>query len=155
MKLSTRARYALRMLLEIAKQPEGATMSLGIISKNTDISRRYLDQLAISMRSAALVHSSSGRGGGYRLARPAGQISLAEIIEAAIGPISIVDCVANPESCELANECQPRQVYKLINQRINQVLQEISLAELTDPDVMLDLIEEQQDCAQRRPPRAV
>lgn len=155
MKLSTRARYALRMLLEIAKLPEGTTISLGVISENTDISRRYLDQLAISLRSAALVRSSAGRGGGYRLARPAQQINLAEIIEASIGPISIVDCVANPEACELSGDCQPRKVYALINRKINTVLRDISLAELTDPDELQGIVDDYDDCPQHQPPAAV
>lgn len=154
MKLSTRARYALRMLLEIAKQPEGATMSLGVIAENTDISRRYLDQLAIALRSAALVRSSAGRGGGYRLARTAQEITLAEIIEASIGPISIVDCVVNPEACDLSKDCQPRKVYALINRKINEVLQNISLAELTDPRELQDIVDDYDDCPQRQPSTA-
>ncbi len=140
-KLSTRARYALRMLLEIAKQPENTTVSLGTVSKNTNISRRYLDQLAIALKSASLVVSSSGRGGGYRLARPSAEINLAEIVEASIGPINIVDCVGNPEVCDKANGCLPREVYALINRRINDAFSELTLAKLADPAILHEVVD--------------
>lgn len=142
MKLSTRARYALRMLVEIAKQPENTTISLGTVSRNTNISRRYLDQLAIALKSASLVVSSSGRGGGYRLSRPASEINLAEIVEASIGPINIVDCVGNPDVCERHDGCQPREVYGLINRRINEVFRQLTLAELANPALLHELVGE-------------
>ncbi|MFH1809356.1 MAG: Rrf2 family transcriptional regulator [Pseudomonadota bacterium] len=141
MRLSTRARYALRMLLEIAKQAPDTTVSLGTVSRNTDISRRYLDQLAIALKSAGLVVATSGRGGGYRLARPAEEINLGEIVEASIGPINIVECVGNPETCERHDGCMPREVYRLINSRITGVFRQLSLAELTDPDTLSALVE--------------
>lgn len=141
MRLSTRARYALRMLLEIARQPENSTVSLGTVSRNTDISRRYLDQLAIALKSAGLVVATSGRGGGYRLARPARDINLGEIVEASIGPVNIVECVGNPESCDRHDGCMPRQVYQLINNRITAMFSQISLAELADPHTLAALLE--------------
>lgn len=130
MKLTARARYALRMMVEIAKSNGDRSVSLGDIARRTRISRRYLDQLAQALKHASLVRGLSGRGGGYQLTRPSSQIQLGQIIEAAIGPINIVDCIKQPEICIKADLCECRWVYELINQRIAQVLEEISLADL-------------------------
>ncbi len=132
MKLSTRARYALRMMVEIAKQTEqrdtaNVTVSLQTVSENTNISRRYLEQLAIALKNASLIRGKTGKGGGYNLAHPAKQIRIGEIIEAAIGPINIVDCVREPEVCEMNDECGCRPMYMEINQRITDTLNELTL----------------------------
>lgn len=130
MKLSTRARYALRMMIEIARGgDEGSTTSLAEVARKTSLSRRYLDQLAAALRQAALIEGVVGKGGGYSLTRPAGQISLGDIITASIGPISIVDCVEAPEGCLKSEICECRPIYQLINHRITELLDEISLAE--------------------------
>jgi Rrf2 family protein len=118
------------MMLELAKLHMDAAVSLGVIAKNTGISRRYLDQLATSLKSAGLIRATSGKGGGYQLMREAGGIRLGEIIEAAIGPINIVDCIAEPNVCDRADCCECRSVYALINRRITDVLNELSLGEL-------------------------
>jgi Rrf2 family protein len=133
MKLSTRARYALRMMLELARQSPGPTaLSLAAIAEKSRISRRYLEQLAIDLKDASLVRGKSGRGGGYVLAIPPSAIKLGQIVEAAIGPINIVDCVLEPKICLKADFCECRSIYRLINQRITEVLNEFSLADLAD-----------------------
>ena len=134
MRISTRGRYALRMMLDIAKHSEsGPPVSLSTISERTGVSHGYLEQLAPALRAARLVKSVAGRYGGYRLATAAGEISIRQIIEASIGPVCVVDCVEDPESCLRAEYCECRVVYSLINQRIAQVLEEFSLEDLLDP----------------------
>ena len=130
MKLSTRARYALRMMIEIAKRPGTDLVSLGRVAENTKISKRYLDQLAFALKVSSLMRSMRGRSGGYRLARPAERISVCEIIEAAIGPINVVECVRCPEICLKSDYCECRWVYERINNEIVKVLNGMSLAEL-------------------------
>jgi Rrf2 family protein len=132
MKLSTRARYALRMMVEIAIRPGTDPVSLGLVAENTQISKRYLDQLALVLKTSALMRSMRGRGGGYRLARPARDISVGQIIEAAIGPINVVECVRCPELCLKSEYCECRVVYERINDAIVNVLNGMSLAELAD-----------------------
>jgi len=135
MKISTRARYALRMLIEIDRSSVGGkAVSLKDIAARTRISRRYLEQLAIGLKNASLIHGLSGRGGGYRLARPAERITIGQIFQAAIGPINIVDCVGRPESCLAADVCGCRSIYQLVNNRITEVLDEFSLADLAQRD---------------------
>lgn len=82
MKLSTKGRYAMVALTDIALQPETALVNLTEISKRQDISLAYLEQLFVKLRRADLVTSVRGPGGGYRLARPASDIRVAEILEA-------------------------------------------------------------------------
>jgi Rrf2 family cysteine metabolism transcriptional repressor len=132
MKLSTRARYALRMMVEIAKNTDkmGGAVSLSHVAETTGISRRYLEQLAIGLKNACLVKGKTGKGGGYHLAKKPGKITAAQVIEAAIGPISIVDCVLDPEFCMRIDKCGCRTMYCKINDRIMETLNELSLEEL-------------------------
>jgi Rrf2 family protein len=91
-------------MVEIAKRPGTDPVSLGIVSENTSISKPYLDQVAIGLKTSALIRSTRGRGGGYQLNRPADEISVRQIIEAAIGPINVVECVRCPEMCLTASQ---------------------------------------------------
>ncbi|MCP4900851.1 MAG: Rrf2 family transcriptional regulator [bacterium] len=135
MKLSTRARYALRLMVDLAVQGnEDESVSLATVAGRTGLSRGYLEQLALTLRNARLVRSSAGRKGGYRLARPASKITIGEIVEASIGPICVVDCVDDPESCMRTDYCECRLVYALINKKVAEVLHAYSLGDLTDPD---------------------
>jgi Rrf2 family iron-sulfur cluster assembly transcriptional regulator len=82
MKLSTKGRYAMVALADIALQPDGRTVNLSEISARQDISLTYLEQLFVKLRRADLVTSARGPGGGYRLARPASEIRVVEILAA-------------------------------------------------------------------------
>jgi len=131
MRISSRGRYALRMMLDIARHgDDGRPVSLAFVSERTGISRSYLEQLAQALRTARLVRGSAGRYGGYRLARPAKEITVGQIIEAAIGPVCVVDCIDDPEGCPRSEYCECRPVYDLINQRVSEVLDEFTLADL-------------------------
>ena len=134
MKISTRGRYALRMMLDVTRHGgETAPVSLASVSERTGISHGYLEQVALALRSAGLVRGVAGRHGGYKLATAASEISIRRIIEATIGPICVVDCIDEPEACLRSDYCECRVVYALINQRIGEVLDEFSLADLADP----------------------
>ncbi|MDX2435746.1 MAG: Rrf2 family transcriptional regulator [Acidobacteriota bacterium] len=139
MKISTRGRYALRMMLDVTRHGgEKAPVSLASVSERTAISHGYLEQVALALRSAGLVRGVAGRHGGYKLAAPAHEISIRRIIEATIGPICVVDCIDEPEACLRSDYCECRVVYALINQRIGEVLDEFSLADLADPKWLHD-----------------
>jgi Rrf2 family protein len=132
MRLSTRARYAMRMMVQITRHTgDGTAMSLGEVSENARISRRYLEQLVITMKNASLVRGIAGKGGGYILTRSATDITLRQIVEAAIGPINVVECVLDPEICIESDCCECRFVYRTINERIVRVLDELSLDDIS------------------------
>ncbi|MBV7393663.1 Rrf2 family transcriptional regulator [Mameliella sediminis] len=82
MKLSTKGRYAMVALADIALQPDGDLVTLGDISRRQDVSLPYLEQLFVKLRRAGLVESVRGPGGGYRLARPATEIRVVEVLAA-------------------------------------------------------------------------
>ena len=82
MKLSTKGRYAMVALVDLAQQPDGALTSLGDISGRQDVSLPYLEQLFVKLRRAGLVDSVRGPGGGYRLARASSEIRVSDVLEA-------------------------------------------------------------------------
>jgi Rrf2 family protein len=118
------------MMVDIAKRPGADPVTLREIAENTAISKPYLDQVAVGLKTSALIRSMRGRGGGYHLARPAEEISVGQIIEAAIGPINVVDCVMRPEICDRSDCCECRWVYQRINDEITNLLNGMSLGEL-------------------------
>jgi len=137
MKISTRGRYALRMMLDVSRHGGlDSPVSLASVSDRTGISHGYLEQVALALRSARLVRGVAGRHGGYKLASPPEKITIREIIEATIGPVCVVDCIDEPEACPRADYCECRVVYALINLRIGEVLEEFTLADLADPSWM-------------------
>lgn len=134
MRLSTRARYALRMMLDVARNGgEEGPVSLGSVAARTDISRGYLEQVALALRSARLLRGVSGRKGGYRLASPAAEITIGQVLQALLGPVCLVDCIDDPVACPRSDYCECRVFYTLINDKITQVLETHTLADLLDP----------------------
>jgi Rrf2 family protein len=133
MKLGTRARYSLRMMIALGHlQNGGKPVTLNAIADRTGISRRYLDQLTVSLKNASLLKGHSGRDGGYTLGRPTREIRIGDIIQAAIGPIAIVECVTDPDACVQGDLCPCMPLWTLINERIVSALAEYSLADLLD-----------------------
>lgn len=134
MRISSRARYALRMMLDLVRNGgEVRPVSLAAVSERTDLSRGYLEQVAQSLRKARLLKGISGRYGGYRLVVPASEITVGQVLEASIGPMSVVDCLDDPSGCPRYEFCECRVVYGLINSRIGEILDEFTLADLLDP----------------------
>jgi Rrf2 family protein len=122
-------------MVDIAKRPGADPVTLREIAENTEISKPYLDQVAVGLKTSALIRSMRGRGGGYQLARPADEITVRQIIEAAIGPINVVDCALRPETCGRADCCECRWVYQRINDQITDLLNGMSLGELADREL--------------------
>jgi len=120
---------------------EESPASLEKVAKQTGKSKRYLEQIALALKRASLLRAVSGRRGGYYLARPADQITLGDVVEATIGPISIVDCVLYPEECTSADDCEFRLMYILMNQCFTETLNCYTLADLTDKKILADIAE--------------
>lgn len=130
MKLSTRSRYGIRLMLELSKNYGKGTIFLKDIAKNQEISEKYLSQLIIPLRGAGLVQSTRGAHGGYSLGKPAAEISLYEIVKALDGPISVVECVTNPKVCSRYDICPTQKIWKGLNDSMIRYLTEISLDSL-------------------------
>lgn len=133
MKLSTKGRYGLRALIDLAVHSQGGTpVSIMSISARQDLSERYLEQLMAMLKKAGIVRSIRGAGGGYVLARDAGDISVGDILRALEGKLDPVDCAGlDPGGeCRAADSCVTKYVWKRINESINRTVDEIRLDQL-------------------------
>ncbi|MEZ5360337.1 MAG: Rrf2 family transcriptional regulator [Candidatus Zixiibacteriota bacterium] len=145
MKFSTRARYGLRMMVELARLQQSENLvQLKRIAKITGLSNNYLGQLAISLKDDGLLLGVSGKNGGYKLSRAPEEITLRQIIRAVQGPILVTDCVANPDQCLNAEFCEARTIWVLVSEKIQELLEEFSLADLIDKNWMKRVREENQ-----------
>ena len=134
MKLSTKGRYGLRALIDLAVYCEKEAVSIQSIARRQHISDRYLEQLMGKLRRAGLVISVRGAGGGYRLARPPREISVGEVLRALEGNLDAVTCPGNEDEpgCEDADLCVTRYVWKRINDSITQAVDSIMLEQLVE-----------------------
>lgn len=134
MKLSTKGRYGLRALLDLAVHQDAGAVSLQSIADRQHISERYLEQLMAKLKKAGLVISTRGAGGGYRLAREAREISVGDILRALEGNLDAVECPGLLEDGECSSKdlCVTKYVWKRINESINQVVDEIKLDQLVE-----------------------
>ena len=127
-------------MLDLSRhQEDGRPVSLKDISERTRISNKYLEQLVIALKNRGLIRAVSGRGGGYFLARKPEEIKIGDIVEASIGEINIVECVGDPARCMLSDWCECRLIWSLINKRIRGVLDEFSLADLSDRKLLASI----------------
>lgn len=134
MKLSTRSRYALRVMLDIARHGgETSPVSLAAVAHRTVLSHGYLEQLATALRRARLLRGVAGRTGGYVLRRSPTEIRVGDVVRASIGEVCLVECVKSPSLCARAPRCETRALYCLLNSRIEEVLESLTLADLMDP----------------------
>ena len=131
MKINTRARYALRMMLDINKHGTEKPVPLRDVAERQDLSKRYLDQLAMALRNASLLRSVPGMRGGYNLARPANEITLLDIIQSVDGPVDIIDCLGDKDVCNRTKNCECRSVWGSLNNAIINVLSNHNLEDLS------------------------
>lgn len=134
MKLSTKGRYGLRAMVDLAVNSEKEAVSISSIAQRQKISESYLEQLAGRMKRAGLITSTRGAGGGYRLAKPAAEISVGDILRALEGSLDAVECQAlKPDGiCESADVCVTKIVWQKINESITKAVDEIMLQQLIE-----------------------
>jgi len=122
-------------MLDIARHGGRETpVPLAAVALRTDLSHGYLEQLAMGLRRARLLRGVAGRKGGYLLGKDPSQIRIGAVVEASIGEVCLVECVRDPSLCERAVRCETRALYSLLNQRIEDTLQSLTLADLMDAD---------------------
>lgn len=130
MKLSTRTRYGMRAIIELAQHEGKRPLQLKVIAERQDISVKYLEQLMSLLRSAGFVRSVRGSKGGYVLARPADQIKLNEVFRCLEGPVTTAECTEDESYCERSADCAARQVWVRVEAAIQDVLGSIKLSDL-------------------------
>ena len=113
MLVSTKGRYALRLMTRIAKAGPGSKVSLREVSESEDISLKYLEQIARPLLQEGLIESVRGKGGGYRLTRTPQEYTVGEILELTEGSLAITACLqADAEICEKADTCMTLPMWK-------------------------------------------
>jgi Rrf2 family cysteine metabolism transcriptional repressor len=132
MKLSTRTRYAVRAIIELAQNGNNKPLQLKIIAQHQDISVKYLEQLMAILRSSGFVRSIRGSKGGYVLAKAPNQIKLNEVLHRLEGTVATVECVENEDYCSRSADCASRYLWMQVEQAVEKVLEAITLQDLVD-----------------------
>lgn len=130
MKISTKGRYALRLMLDLALNSRGNAIPLRDVAQRQEISDKYLEQIVTQLSRAGLVRSVRGAGGGYLLTRPAGEYSVGEILRVLEGSLAPVSCADNSECCGRAEQCVTAEVWREIQEAVSGVVDRLTLEEL-------------------------
>ena len=131
MKLSTKGRYGVRAMVDLAASYGGAPVSIKSISKRENLSEYYLEQLFSPLRRANIIRSIRGAQGGYVLCKPPNEITVGDIMTILEGPIEIADCIDGVE-CESSDFCATKAVWEKIKNSIDSVMDSITLQDIID-----------------------
>lgn len=129
--VSTRGRYALRVMIDLAEHSNGKYMAMKSVAERQEISLKYLEKILRLLVSANLVEGVHGKGGGYRLTRAPQDYSVHEILkltEGSLAPVACLECGA--EECKRAGECRTLPMWTELNRLVNGYLENITLADL-------------------------
>ena len=133
--ISSKGRYALRVMLELAQYGgDGAYIRLGDIAQRQGISRKYLESIMTALAKAGLVESALGKAGGYRLVRPAEDYPIGEILPAAEGELMPVSCLAmDGKPCDRSGSCITLPFWRGLEEHINAYVNSYTLRDLLEP----------------------
>ena len=130
MKISTKGRYGLRILMDLAIHQSEKPRLIRDIAKSQQISEKYISRLVIALRKAGLIRSVRGVNGGFHLNKKPEDITLLEVVEVMEGPLSIVDCVTAPKKCSHHANCAPREIWCKLNEDIRAIMSRTTLADI-------------------------
>lgn len=135
MKISTKGRYALRLIIELAKAPAGVPVRLRELAEKQEISEKYSEQIISLLRRGGIVLAKRGTQGGYDLARDPKKITVGEILRLTEGDLSPVPCLENNgEPCERKNSCATYMLWSKLKDAIDSVVDNITIADLAEHD---------------------
>ncbi|MCK4274462.1 MAG: Rrf2 family transcriptional regulator [Dehalococcoidales bacterium] len=132
MKLSTRARYGTRALLDLARHGGEKPVQLKDIAGRQNISLHYLEHIIAPLVGAGIIRSTRGVRGGLRLTRQPKDVKLIEVIQLLEGTTTPVDCISNPETCDRADLCVTRDVWCVMKKAIDTALESVTLQDLVE-----------------------
>ena len=133
MLISTRGRYALRIMLELAQYDQSPYKPLPLIAEKQGISEKYLESIVSLLVKGGLVEGVRGKGGGYRLRRPLQDYSAGEILRLTEGSLAPVSCLEGEENaCPRAGQCHTLPMWTKLEGLINSYLDSVTLADLLD-----------------------
>jgi FeS assembly SUF system regulator len=136
MRLSSLADYAVVLMTAAARACETARLNATVLAATTGVPLPTAQKLVSRLSAAGLIESTRGTGGGFRLARDADAITLAEIIEAVEGPIALTTCVdEDRHDCALDGHCQVKPHWAVVNRAVRGALAGVTLADLAQPPI--------------------
>ena len=132
--ISTKGRYALVMMVDLAGQEGELPVSIREISERQGISLKYLEQIVSILTKAGLVTSTRGANGGYRIAMPADQITVGMILRETEGDMVPAECVYSETGCERNGACPSQLLFRRVYSAINEVIDHVTLKSLVDEE---------------------
>ncbi len=133
MMISSKGRYALRVMLDMAQQKDDGFIRLSDVAQRQEISRKYLESIKTALSKSGLVESALGKSGGYRLARAPADYPVGEILRAAEGELAPVACLAREgHKCDRVGFCYTLPFWKGLEDQINAYVNSFSLQDLLD-----------------------
>ena len=127
MKVSTKGRYALRLMIDLAMHTDDGYISIKTVSQRQDISEKYLEQIIKMLSKAKLVESTRGAQGGYRLVKDPSQYTVGEIVRVTEGSLAPVECLNDDSTCENCQNCVTIEIWQNVLDAINEVVDNITL----------------------------
>ena len=138
MKISTKGRYALRMMVDIAEHQKDGYVTLKDVALRQGISKKYLEQIALHISQAGMLRAVRGYQGGYMLARPAREYSVDSILQVVEGSMAPVTCLEQqPNPCERCDICKTLPVWQGLQKLINDYLRGITLEDIIEGRVAI------------------
>ncbi len=143
MLISTKGRYAMRVMLDLAERDTTAFIPLKDLSEKQEISVKYMESIITALSKAGLVEGVRGKKGGYRLTRKPEDYTAGEIIRIADGPIAPVTCLSDPDyECDKEEACRMKPVYDRLYSVISGYLDSLTLKDILDGNLDRDLLTE-------------
>lgn len=139
MKISTKGRYALRMLLDLAVRQEQGYVSLKEVAERQNISKKYLEQIVPMLNRSGILRTNRGNKGGYMLAKPANALTVGEILRATEGSLAPVACLEyDVNDCPRAEECATLYIWEGLYKAVQDYLDGITLQDILNHNSGLD-----------------
>ena len=139
MRISTKGRYGLRFLIDVAQHQHQGAVPLRDISRRQKISHKYLWNLVTPLKNDGFIEATRGAEGGYRLLREAEEISLLDIVNTLEGPLEIAPCLTDSAACAETNQCAASEAWTKVQEKTQHILAEIKLAEIVRRQEEIDL----------------
>lgn len=134
MKISTKGRYAVRMLLDLAEHKNNGYISLKEIAERQGISKKYLEQIVPMLNKSDILKTNRGYQGGYMLSKTPDKYTIGDILRITEGSIAPVACVENPSECERSGECSTLSLWNGLYKVMCEYLDNITLQDLIEQD---------------------
>lgn len=130
MNVTSKGRYALRVMIDLAQHPDEGFVSLKTVAERQGISMKYLEMIVSCLKKAELVESTRGKEGGYRLSRPAAEITVADVLQSAEGSLAAVSCLES--GCDRAEQCLTLPLWKHLDTIMDDYLSGVTLQDVLD-----------------------